>query len=96
VLAAAALLAAGGVAARSQATTPGAVYVIKVLWTDTSSLIAPDPFRPKRTAPVSAHGADPVRSRQPGLTTRRLRRLGADTALVEPGGHGTILINWND
>jgi len=33
VPAAAALLAAGGVAARSQATTPGVVYVIKVRWT---------------------------------------------------------------
>jgi hypothetical protein len=75
-LAAATLLAAGGAAAQSRTTTPGVVYVIKVLLTDTSTMVTPDTFRPKRTDQVSGRGADPVRGRQQGLTTVRLPPLG--------------------
>jgi hypothetical protein len=48
-LTAATPLAAGGAAARSRTTTPGVVYVLKVLLMDTSILVTPNMVRPQRT-----------------------------------------------
>ena len=94
-LAAATLLAAGDAAAQSRTTTPGVVYVLTVLLMDTSILATPDMVRPQRT--IRYPRGAPIRY---ALATRAHDRTrsafwGAGTAVVKPGGHGAILVNWN-
>jgi hypothetical protein len=83
-------------AARRQTTEPGVVYIVKVVLTDKKISIARDKFTTKTGVTRYPRGAI-IRYAitNKGKRPYAWRVWGADTPVMKPGGHESILVNWH-
>jgi hypothetical protein len=81
--------------ARPQTTTPGVVYVVKVVLTDKAIAIAHDKFT--RNAQIRYPRGALIRYSvlNKGTHPYVFRVWGSNTAVIKPGARDSILINWN-
>jgi hypothetical protein len=91
-----ALVVAGQPAfARRATTTPGVVYTVKVVLTNTSISIARDKFTRTGTIQYARGAVIHYAITNHGSRPYVLRIWDKQTATIEPGGHGAILVTWN-
>jgi len=81
--------------ARSQTTTPGVVYTIKVTLTDSSITIQKDRFSQHGVPYYPRGGVIHYAIVNRGKRPYRFKVWDEVTAPIKPGGHGSVLVNWN-
>jgi hypothetical protein len=80
--------------ARPQTTTPGIVYIVKVVVTDTKITIARDRFTRNGVSRLPRGAQIRYSLTNKGTRPYAWRVWGASTPVMKPGGHESIFVNW--
>jgi hypothetical protein len=81
--------------AAPRTTTPGVVYIVPVVITDKSIAIKRDKFTLNGQTRFPRGALIRFSVLNKGTRPYAFRIWGDDTAVIKPGKHGTILVNWN-
>jgi hypothetical protein len=95
VLAALMLAAVPSALARTETTTPGVVYTIKVILTNTSISIAKDRFTRDGVTYYPRGAVIHFAIVNQGTRSYALKMWDETTVPIKPKGQGSMLINWN-